>query len=62
MTVTVLDKTITLDNPFKGFGKKFWAKMEAWGEVHAQNVIRQHWHQLDPDTQKEFLKRWNISN
>jgi len=30
--------------------------------VHAQNVIRQHWHQLDPDTQKEFLKRWNISN
>lgn len=58
MTVTVLNKTFSLSNPFKGFGKAFWEHMERWGERRARSVIRQYWWQLDADTRAYLIELW----
>lgn len=58
MTVTVFDRKLEIENPFKGFSETFWNKMNAWGEKRARSVIRQYWWQLDADTRAYLTEQW----
>jgi hypothetical protein len=58
MTVTVLNKKFLVDNPFKGFGKAFWERLERWGEYRSRSVIREYWWMLDADTRASIIERW----